>query len=315
MKPTLWAASAALLAAIGFAWFEVEASFDARDALGESRREQAHLRARVAELETQVPAQAMRAQTVEGDNLLLQTAVQTVQSGKAESASARSAPLTHDAVEARYQHAKELARSGQTELALQEFLWCFDIGMKGMAGYGGVRTSYVLDEIAKLGPSGLAALEERRVQAEKTLLNGSSDSDAAPNFASISRKLNKTGEVLSLFDQMPQGDARRTFAIYASAQLVEAQRYSEVAAVSSYGMMSSIFEDAISRPTGRTQTALITRTATNIEVLAGSGDLAHAQTLMNRLLTYDSSDATKAIIQQHLERAGHPELSAPPATK
>ena len=35
-------------------------------------------------------------------------------------------PITHDLVEARYKHAQELARSGDSAAALKEFLWCFE---------------------------------------------------------------------------------------------------------------------------------------------------------------------------------------------
>jgi hypothetical protein len=48
--------------------------------------------------------------------------------------------------------------------------------------------------------------------------------------------------------------------------------------------------------------------ATNIEVLAGAGDLDHARSMVERLLAYDNSDETRAVLQTHLERAGHTEL-------
>jgi hypothetical protein len=48
-------------------------------------------------------------------------------------------------------------------------------------------------------------------------------------------------------------------------------------------------------------------------VLAGAGDLAHAKTLAQRLLAYDGSDQTKAVLQNSLTRAGHPELLTEPA--
>jgi hypothetical protein len=56
----------------------------------------------------------------------------------------------------------------------------------------------------------------------------------------------------------------------------------------------------------------VTSTAKNIEVLAGAGDLANARKLAERLLAYDSTDQTKAVLQQALARAGQPELLAAP---
>ena len=54
-------------------------------------------------------------------------------------------------------------------------------------------------------------------------------------------------------------------------------------------------------------------TAKNIELLAGSGDLPNARNLAERLLAYDHSEATRALIQKHAERAGQPGLLTPAA--
>ncbi len=48
-----------------------------------------------------------------------------------------------------------------------------------------------------------------------------------------------------------------------------------------------------------------------IEALAGAGDLANARKLAERVLAYDATEATRALIQQRIERAGQPELLAP----
>jgi hypothetical protein len=44
----------------------------------------------------------------------------------------------------------------------------------------------------------------------------------------------------------------------------------------------------------------------NMEVLAGTGHLAEARVLAEKLLTIDGSDATRAAIREHFERAGQP---------
>jgi hypothetical protein len=56
----------------------------------------------------------------------------------------------------------------------------------------------------------------------------------------------------------------------------------------------------------------IASSAKRIEALAGAGDLATARDLMAKLLELDASDETKALLQTHLTRAGHPELLTPP---
>ena len=61
----------------------------------------------------------------------------------------------------------------------------------------------------------------------------------------------------------------------------------------------------------------IRRAAMTIEALAGTGDLEDARTLIGDVLTHDKSEATRAMLKERLERAGHPELlpdeKAPPA--
>lgn len=229
-------------------------------------------------------------------------------------------PVTHDLVEARYQSAQELARSGDSAAALKEFLWCFDDGMPRVSGYGGVRNSFLLDSIAKLGenyPPALAALRERRDQAQQRMLNSESDPDAAMDFASLNRTLRENQNTLAAFDQLPAEDQRRqTLASVAYDQLVEAQRYHDAILGRPYESISAMFEmTAKERPLPKNianpemvrktqRDYLINSTAGSVEALAGSGDLVHARALAGRLLAYDGSPETRVLLQQHVSRAG-----------
>ncbi len=92
-------------------------------------------------------------------------------------------------------------------------------------------------------------------------------------------------------------------------------------------MMSSMFEMTSARITGSASAAMperartagrsyaISSAAQNIEVLAGAGDLAHARELAGRLLAFDGSEATRALLQKHLERAGRADLLSAGAGK
>ena len=198
--------------------------------------------------------------------------------------------------------------------------------MPRVTGYGGVRDSFLLSEIAKLGenyPPALAALRERRDQALQRLLTSKTDPDAAQDFASINRELQEGQNTLTAFDQLPAEDPRRqALASVAYDQLVDAQRYRDAISGRSYDSISSQFEmlkglkdrplpSSITNPEMIRKTQqdyLIKSTATSIEALAGSGDLVHAQALAGRLLVYDSSPETKELLRQHLARAGQPDL-------
>ena len=232
-------------------------------------------------------------------------------------------------VDARYKRAQELARSGDTAAALKEYLWCFDEGMLRVSSYTGVRRSYVLSEIAKLGeknPDALAALRERRDAAEKRLLASRDNFDAAADFASINRYLKEDARTLQLYDKLAPNDTRRrSLGLTVYDLLAEARRYQDALQVQPYDRMSSRFDLSIQKypvpadvpnPEQKRKewrNYVAETTARDIEVLAGSGDLAHAKKLTKRLLAYDGSEETKAVLQQSLTRAGHPDLLAVPA--
>lgn len=304
-----------VLTAVSVRVFEFWVAGENKDALAAANRRQTEIGARIGAMESRIQSEANRAQAVESDNAELRAAVQKAQTAKAADALASAAPITHDAVEARYQQAKQLAQGGDAATALKEYLWCFDVGMRRVSSYAGVRGSYLLEEIVKLGPVGIAALEDRRNQARQLLVAGTDDSDAASDLVSISRKLNDEQAVLAVYDAIPPGESRHALAIYAFGQFVAAQRYSDALTGRPYGNMSASVERAIQSPPGRIRDYEISSAATNIEVLAGAGDLAHAQALMARLLAADSSATTKTTVAQHLARAGHPELTAPQTQK
>ena len=231
-----------------------------------------------------------------------------------------STPITGDQVEKRYRKAQKLARSGDSAAALKEFLWCFDGGMPRLPAFTGVRTSYLLDSIAELGkayPAALAALRERRDQASQQILNSENDSSAAMDLAALNSTLKEEQNTLAVFDQLPAEDRRRPMlALVAYDQLVEAQRYSDALLGRSYANINMLFEMGkmelplpANAPDAETirknqHDGLIDSTVKSVEALAGAGDLDHARTLAGRLLAYDSSPETKALLQQHATRAG-----------
>jgi RNA polymerase sigma factor (sigma-70 family) len=330
-KITIGIIGAISVVAIGTAVYEAAAAKANEQALADALRQQTALQAKLRDTESRLTAETKRAQAVDEDNGTLLKVIDGLRTNHAAQTAAAAVPITHDMVEARYKRAQELARSGDTAAALKEYLWCFDEGMPRVGGYTGVRRSYVLSEIAKLGesnPDALAALRERRDAAEKRLLASKADFDASADFAAINRSLKEDTRTLQLYDQLAPDDTRRRSlgsSIY--ELLTAASRYQDALQVRSYAMMSTIFESNIQEPSlpanvpnleQRRQDLrnyTVTSTAKSIEVLAGAGDLTHAKTLAERLLAYDGSEETKAVLQKSLTRAGHPELLAPPAVK
>lgn len=107
---------------------------------------------------------------------------------------------------ARSQYAGELVRAGRYEEALAEYLWCFDEGEKANRAYSGVRVSFLLGDISRLGakyPPAIKALEERRDAAEKRFLEGASpETESLGDALALNDHLKATDRNLALFDQI-----------------------------------------------------------------------------------------------------------------
>ena len=235
-----------------------------------------------------------------------------------------SAPLTREAVEARIVRAMQLAKAGQSEEALREFLWAYDVGMVRITSLEGQRYG-ALQQIAALGknyPPALAVLRERRDAAEKRVLLNIDDGQAARLFGSVNQLLNEKERTLAAFDKAPpMSEAtpdRRRLVGFVFDELVERRRYQDFLDCRGFALMSSQLESwTMARGKAVPNTGAkaeanwdkwIEGTVRDIEVLAGVGAVADARNLATRLLAADGTEKTRALLQQRLVRAGQPGL-------
>jgi hypothetical protein len=240
-------------------------------------------------------------------------------------------PITSGLVNARFQRAQELVQSGDHAAALKELLWCYDIGMPQISSMHAVRSSFAVGLLAKLSaqyPPALDAIRERRERARQLMLTDEKNSDAVTEFASINRALKQEAETVAVFDQLPTDDRRRRALASASYDyLVQSQRYADALVGRPYSSVSSLFETRIAERSlplsmpnpedvrRQTRISVIATAVKDIEMLAGAGEIAHARGLADRLLIYDGTDATRALIQKHAERAGQSGLLSPTDTR
>jgi hypothetical protein len=306
----IYGAGAFSLGAVIFGGYQFQIMNGAEEALANSVERETGASAGIAALEARLSVEGARAIIIERDNELLKSAIQ-----KARIASANKREddilVTRDVVKARFDRGKELRRNGNDDAALKELLWCFDVGMPAISSYGGVRASYLLDEIAALGSPGMIALHERRDKARQRVLEGDKDGGATGDLSSLSRKLNDSQAILVLLDQLPPGEARRSLAIHSFRELVAARRYSDAILARPFSSMNTMFELTSNTARGRMGDHGLSTVATNIEVLAGAGNFDQARSLLTRLLKQDNSESTKVLLRRHLERAGHSELMDP----
>lgn len=298
----------ALIIGTATGWFVAERHrLEMKVALAAAQSEQARLGTDLLAARSALAKASEAAENGERDNTTLRQAIEKTHLAEIAELRSAPAPLTHDAVKQRFNHARELAKSGDVDGALKEYLWCFDEGMVKIPAFAGVRGSYVTEEIAKLGPKGIAALRDRYAAARQAVLTG--DRQAIADFSTLSRALGEKGALVELFDEVSADDPRRKqVAIYAFRELVEKQRYTDAMLGVGYGVMVGQFEGASGRGDARMREYAISTAATNIEALAGSGDVEHARQLAERVLSADGSAKTRELIEGHLKRAGHPEL-------
>jgi hypothetical protein len=310
--------------AVGTAVFQTREAGKARDALAALQVERQQWLTRIEDLETRLQMATRQSRAADADN---EAMVKAVAQASASAQALANPPVTEETVQARFNRARELARSGDWEKALPELLWCYDEGMVRIANLTGVRSSYLVAELGRLAkdyPPALAALRERRDRAEKRMLADEDDRRAAMDVAALNSALGEKNRNMVLFDQLPENDPRREgLLLRVFDDLIAERRYREAAAGRPAAKMLSQFErltaerpipEGISNPqmakdiNNANRRHVITSTAKHIEVLAGVGDVEEARTLATRLLAYDASAETRELVEKHAARAGQPEL-------
>ncbi|MDE0039238.1 MAG: thioredoxin fold domain-containing protein [Gammaproteobacteria bacterium] len=127
---------------------------------------------------------------------------------------------------------------GQDEDALEGYLWCFDEGEKHRKSYHGVRLSFLLSTIERLGrryPPAREALVERRQVAEQRIVDGSAEYEDIAVYSSINRVFNDQEATLALYDRVKDEGSLDDVTLFSFKNtcfdlLVDAKRYEEIVA-------------------------------------------------------------------------------------
>ncbi len=235
-------------------------------------------------------------------------------------AAAGATPDSNDAIKARYDLAVELARVGRNEDALREFLWCIDTGMKGRAAFQLTRARDVLKAVAKLGPSGIAALRERRKAALAQLEHTPSNQPAALDYIWLNHALQEDATTLAYVERLPPLDARRRVLVpLAYSVLREAQRYADAFKLRPLATMEREFETRMEAYRAKVQDrtaeramrdSMIQSVVRDIEVLIGVGQLDAGRALGERIFAIGDPKEVRELLRINARRAGHPELWA-----
>lgn len=304
---------------------EVGSVRHSRKAITAAEQREKSANQQIATLEAEVQAGKKKAEAIEHDNRQLVAAMEQARKTPHTQAWAKTTSVSSTEIEARIKRATAQAETGDPEAALRELLWCYDEGLEHLSGsMRRTQPRVIANSLSKLSerfPPAQSALLERLEKAKARLLAATDDAEAVAEISTLSRVLKDQNAITSVYDQIPPGDPRRkSLAIYGFEQFVELRRYEDALLGRDYAMMSSAFElqtrpltpppDA--RDPGRMKRLLdsyaVSRAASNIEVLAGTGDMEHARALAERLLNHDPSEETRALVRKHAERAGRPDL-------
>lgn len=207
---------------------------------------------------------------------------------------------------------RELAAAGEHAQALREFLVCFDTGRESV-GYGGVRLSYLLADIARLGevhPPALEALRARADAAERALLEGEGGLEEAMDLAALNERLGRSEATLALWDELRSreeaGDEPRApqtlKALYRQIVdlLMKEERYADVIAgagdvmqviegrIRMYEDTRIRFEGSEHSPADYMRDLAVSDATTYFQAYLGAGDPEGATRVADRVLEFDA---------------------------
>ena len=104
-----------------------------------------------------------------------------------------------------------LVLKGRVDDALSEYLWCFDHGLEHGPAFTGVRLSFLLGRIVRLGqrhPPALDELRKRRDAAAKEIEASKAGFNTAMGFVALNSHLGDPQQTLALFDRIKEDESQ-----------------------------------------------------------------------------------------------------------
>jgi hypothetical protein len=169
-----------------------------------------------------------------------------------------------------------------------------------------------MGRLGKTYPPALEALRERR---DKIRINWQNDAEEWRDLVAINRALGEDPLTLNFYDELKRVGAPLPDPRWIFDHLVEAKRYADAVAAKPVEAHLKTFDDYLlsmadhpEQPHALHIGYLTTISATQLEALAGAGDLANARVIIAKMLQTDNSPKTVETLSSHAARAGHPEL-------
>jgi len=218
------------------------------------------------------------------------------------------AKVSEEELDQRFDKARELAKQGEYEEALQEYLFVFD-NSRDAVGWGGVRLSYVPGEIADIGreyPPALKALVDRRNKRQRLILDLKAGFDDIHELTSLNRYLGEPDNSIGIFDKLKtkgpdSKEIREDLAFLIWEDLVDERRYRDLRPYTDYQI--EILEGELKTWTKNpdfprkddphmrefNRTKIIDRGKQIYEVLIGTGEFERASEILRKILEFETS--------------------------
>lgn len=229
----------------------------------------------------------------------------------------------------RQDYGRALVDAGRYADALEQYLWCFDHGEESL-GYGGVRLSYLLSDIKRLGasyPAAIKALEERRDTAEANIDVDPTDFRSASDMSAINRELGTPKRILAVYDRVAKaGPIPAQFKIAVEREvlplLVADKRYQAAldlvddpnehvrSTIASHQRLPDVpdaseeMKKALAEALVMTRASAVTECATIYEALLGIGNRDAASKVAEQLIAFVPTGGTYATLIRSAARAG-----------
>lgn len=281
----------------------------------EARERAARVAAQIAGFEQQVATQTERVAAAEAQVAAL---LKTAKTTPATPAAARVTMDAADAVTAALARARESIAAGKFQAALDEYVTCYR-EVRAVPPRTTVELERVMSALQSLGrtyPEARAALVTLRDSAQAQWRASNAWSEGAIEIAWLNERLGESQRTIALHDSLPAEHRNRPLLVrIAQAAFVEARRYADVLAGKPPREMMAAIERAPEQWAkldatlqDRFRQSVVDATLVNIEVLTGAGKTDDAHALTEKLLAFDPSEATRAALQRHLDRARLPQF-------
>jgi hypothetical protein len=233
--------------------------------------------------------------------------------------------------------ADQLAREGKSKEALEQYLWCFDNGLENDPAYDGVRASFLISDIWRLGqtyPPAIDALRQRMERAKQSLLSSHGQPQQADDFAVLATRLGEIDRVMTLLGELSK---RRPESLPLTERIVDQllnnmlaeKRYLQIVEAvpqdrawldaqlnRSRELMDYMDARAGGSLVGALQVAFIgtyfttSQTEGYFEALAGAGRHRDAEYLAVGLMDIDGSPEMRTRLSEAAKRAGDDDLAS-----